>query len=190
MSEIILASASPRRKKLLKNLGLKFKIVPSSFTEDFSLKIPAKKLARHLSAGKAKVVAKNYPNGTVIGADTIVVHQNKILGKPHTKKEAARMLKILSGKMHTVITGYTIINLKNRKQVSKAVSARVKFRKLSECEIQKYVKNGEPLDKAGAYAIQENAMGFVEKVVGDYTTIIGLPLPALIKDLKKFGVKI
>lgn len=188
--QIILASASPRRKELLRKLGLKFKIVKSNFKEDLDLPLSPKRLVELLSYGKAAAVAKHFSTHTVIAADTVVVYQNKVLGKPHTPKEAVRMLKMLSGKHHSVFTGITVMNKSLGKKISLAVKSKVAFRDLSRGEITKYVKTGEPLDKAGAYAIQAGAAVFISKITGDYTNIIGLPIPALLQILKKFGIGI
>lgn len=190
MKSIILASASPRRKKLLKRLGIKFKVEPSDYKEDMKLKLKPKALAKYLSKEKAKAVAKNHKNSIIIGADTFIVLKGKILGKPQTATNAKRMLKNMSGKPHSVITGFTIIDTKRKKTISNAIESRVYFKKLTKKEIDDYVKSREPLDKAGAYAIQEGGAAMIEKVDGDYFNVVGLPLKDLAETLKALNVKI
>ncbi|PIR96494.1 MAG: septum formation protein Maf [Candidatus Doudnabacteria bacterium CG10_big_fil_rev_8_21_14_0_10_42_18] len=188
MQNIILASKSPRRKWLLKQLGLKFKVVPGNYKEDMTLKMPPAKLAEFLSFKKAEAIAKEYPKSIIISADTFVVLKGKALGKPKNLNEAKKMLKKLSGEVHTVMTGFTVMN--NKQIISKSVSTKVKFRKLPQKEITNYLRTTVFIDKAGAYAVQESGGIFVERISGDYTNIIGLPMPNLINELKKIGVKI
>ena len=187
--EIILASKSPRRKELLKKLGIKFKIDPSEYKEDMNLKLKPQGLAKRLSCEKAKAVAKKYKNAIIIAADTFIVFKGKLLGKPHTETEAKKMLKKLSGKSHSVITGFTIIDTRKKKIISKSVETKVYFKKLTQSEIDNYVKSKEPLDKAGAYAIQGLGAFLVEKIEGDYFNVIGLPLKTLAESLRNFNVK-
>lgn len=189
MKKIILASGSPRRKELLKKLGIKFEVVPSDYEEDMSLKLKPQELAKFLSLEKAKSVAKNYKNAIIISADTFVVFKGKYIGKPHSKIEAKRMLKDISGKSHLVITGFTIMDTKNKKTISKTVETKVYIKKLTPKEINAYAKTKEPLDKAGAYAIQGLGKSIVEKIEGDYSNVVGLPIYALAESLKKFGIK-
>lgn len=188
MKQIILASASPRRKELLKKIGLKFTVDVSRYKESSTLKLSPKKLAEFLSLQKAKEVAKRHKNAIIIAADTLVVLGNEILGKPHTKKVAKKMLMKLNGKSHLVITGFTIIDCDTNKTITKSVETKVYFRQLTLKEIDNYVKTKEPLDKAGGYGIQEKAASFVEKIDGDFFNVVGLPLNALTYELKKFGV--
>lgn len=187
MKRIILASASPRRKELLKKIGLKFTVDASKYKEDSILNMPPKKLANFLSLQKAKDVAKRYKNAIVIAADTLVVLGNEILGKPHTETGAKKMLMKLNGKVHLVITGFAIVDTDTNKTVTKSVETKVYFKQLTVKEIDNYVKTKEPLDKAGAYGIQEKASAFVEKIEGDFFNVVGLPLNALTCELKKFG---
>lgn len=146
------------------------------------------KLARFLSLEKAKAVAEKYKNVLIIAADTFIIFKGDILGKPHTKEEARRMLSLLNGKMHSVITGFTIIDTDSNKKISESVETKVCFKKLTEDEMKAYVKTGEPLDKAGAYAIQGLGSVFIKKIEGDYFNVMGLPLGSLTEALKKFGV--
>lgn len=188
MKTIILASASPRRKELLKKIGLEFKVDISRYREDATLELSPKKLAEFLSLQKAKDVAKRHKNAIIVSADTLVVLKNEILGKPRTAIEAKKMLGKLSGKTHLVITGFTIIDTKTNRTVTKSVETKVYFRKLTVKEIDDYVATKEPLDKAGAYGIQEKARAFVEKIEGDFFNVVGLPIKSLIRELKKFGI--
>ncbi len=187
---IILASTSPRRKEILKKTGLKFKVVATDYVEDLTLDLPPHKLAKFLSQEKAKAVAKRYTDALIIAADTFIVFQDRIFGKPNTDKEAMRMLKALNGNSHSVITGFTIIDTGCNKELSEAVETKVYFRKLTMDEIGAYVKSGEPLDKAGAYAIQGLGAVIVRKIEGDYFNVMGLPICELIQGLKKFGVTV
>lgn len=190
MKKVILASTSPRRKELLEKTGIPFIVEASNYKENMSLKLKPLELAKKLSRGKAEAVAKNHKGEDVIviGADTFVVLDNKILGKPHTPEKAKKMIKELSGRVHSLITGFTVINVESGKKVSKAVEGKVCFRSLTDKEIDDYIKTGEPLDKAGAYAIQGFGAALVKKIDGDYYGAIGLPLVPLIKELKKFGI--
>jgi septum formation protein len=190
MKTIILASASPRREELLKKIGLKFKAEPSNYEENISYELEPHELAKLLSLEKAKLVAKNHKNVLIIAADTLIVFEGKILGKPRTKTEAREMLERINGKPHSVITGFTIVDSGSNKALSRSVETKVHLRKLSSTEIDAYVKSQEPLDKAGAYAIQGLGSVIVEKIEGDYFNVVGLPLSALVESLKEFGVHI
>jgi septum formation protein len=189
MKTIVLASGSPRRKEILEKTGLPFVVDPSNFEEDLKQDLEPKELAKALSLGKAKDVAKRHKNAIVIGADSITLLNGKVLGKPHTIEKAIKMLLDLSGSTHSAITGYTIIDTESGKIFSDAVETKIYFRDLSKEEIEKYVATGEPLDKAGAYAIQGKGKKLVEKIEGDYYNVMGLPLSSLVKNLKKFGIK-
>ena len=186
--KLILASSSPRRKELLKMLGVKFKIIPSQIKEEeIDRNLSPKDYVRRLSYLKAFDVASKTSNAIVIGVDTVVVFENKILGKPQTKKKAIEMLKKLSGKMHLVITGITVINTATKQIAQDAVITKVKFGKLDKNLITKYVFTREPLDKAGAYGIQGKGSLSVESIDGDYFNVVGLPLYKLNRLLKNFG---
>ena len=190
MKKIILASGSPRRKEILGTTGLKFDISVSDYEEDLSMKKEPRALARFLSRKKAEDVAHKYKNALIIAADTFIVFKDNLLGKPHTAKEATRMLMMLNGKSHSVITGFTVLDTGTNKTVSKSIETKVYFKKTSQKEIKAYVDTKEPLDKAGAYAIQGLGALFVEKIEGDYLNVVGLPLAALSETLKGFGVTI
>lgn len=188
MRNLILASTSPTRKELMNRLGIPFGIEASSYEEDMTIKLEPQALAKQLSYGKAAAVACKYADAVVIGADTFAVHKGKLLGKPKDAEDAKRILKGLSGKTHDVITGFTIIDTKSGKKVSKAIVTKVRFRRLSESEIDGYIKTGEPMNKAAAYGMLGAAASFVEYIEGDWANIVGLPLAHLVKELHKFGV--
>jgi septum formation protein len=190
MRKIILASASPRRKEILATTGLGFTVCKSRYEEDLTISKEPRSLARFLSRKKAEAVAQMYSDAVIIAADTFIVYKNKLLGKPASPDDARRMLKMLSGKVHSVITGFTIIDSKNNKRISRSLETKVYFKKLTKGEINAYVRSGEPLDKAGAYAIQGRGAVFIEKIEGDFFNVVGLPVCALAESLKKFGIKI
>ena len=186
--KIILASTSPRRLKLLRGLGLKVKVVGSKVRESkFDISDP-EKLVNTLALTKAQEVARRTKNGLIVGADTVVVHGGKILGKPKNPEEAKYMLRELSGRTHEVLTGLAVIDASSSKTRVDFVRTKVKFRKLSEGEIASYVATDKPFDKAGAYAIQEKAGLFVERIDGCYFNVVGLPLSKLAELLKEFNV--
>ena len=188
--KFILASASPRRKELLKMLDCKFQIMPSKIEEKINFGLSPVENVKRLSGLKALNIASKIPAGIVIAADTDVVLNGKVLGKPKDKKEAYKMLKKLSGKEHRVITGITVIDAKTKKLLQDAVVTRVKFLELSKDLIERYIAAGESLDKAGAYGIQGKAALFVQSIKGDYFNVVGLPLAALSQLLKKFKVNL
>lgn len=147
-------------------------------------------LARFLSFKKAEAIATMHKNAVIIAADTFIVFQDRLLGKPHTEKEAKKMLAMLNGRTHSVITGFTVLDSDSAKKVSRSVETKVYFKKLTIKEINAYVRTGEPLDKAGAYAIQGLGSAFIKKIEGDFLNVVGLPLSALCRTLKKFGIHI
>jgi len=186
--KIILASTSPRRLELLRGLGLKVKVVGSRVKESkFDISDP-EELVKTLAMSKAQEVARRTRSGLVVGADTIVVLGGKILGKPRDSEEAKSMLRELSGKTHEVLTGLAVIDASSSKTRVDFVRTKVKFRKLTEEEIASYVAADNPFDKAGAYAIQEKAGLFVEKIDGCYFNVVGLPLAKLAEMLRGYGV--
>jgi len=185
---LILASASPRRKELLKQVGLEFIVDASNHPEDIHSNLSPEELVKTLSLEKARATAKKHPDAIIIAADTIGVLGGKIVGKPHTAEEARKMLQMLSGKSHSVITGLTVLDSALNKTATRTVETMVYIKQLSLVEIQNYLDTGESLDKAGAYAIQGLGAVIVEKIVGDYYNVVGLPLNALAECLKEFGV--
>lgn len=186
--KIVLASSSPRRRELLALTGLHFVVDWSNYEETFTPGVGSRLLARRLSHEKAKAAAKKYTDALLIAADTFIAYRHSFLGKPRTSREAIRMLSLLSGRSHNVVTGFTIIDAATGKRVSRSVQTKVRFRKLTKKEIISYVRTGEPMDKAGAYAIQGLGSLLVERIEGDYFNVIGLPLSALVEALKEFGV--
>ncbi len=167
---------------------MKFTVDTSEINEKQPAGLKPLELARTLSNNKAKAAAMRHAGSIIIAADTIGVLDGRILGKPQDASHARKMLAEMSGRCHRVITGFTVIDSATGRTVSRTVATKVYFRKLSRTEISSYVKTGEPLDKAGAYAIQGLGALLVERIEGDYTNVIGLPLCALAVVLKSFGV--
>lgn len=189
---IILASGSPRRRELLGNLGLKFDIMVDNSDEKFFAGEHPKDTVMRLALQKAQNVADKIEDAAiVIGADTVVSIDGKILGKPKDEEEAGLMLKQLSGRKHTVYTGVAAVNNATGFKVNEFEATDVKFRELSEDEINSYVKSGEPMDKAGAYGIQNLGALLVEGIDGDYFNVVGLPICRLGIILNRdFGVSV
>ena len=187
---VVLASSSPRRRELLEKTGLEFIVDAAEINEDHGRRMKPLELAKTISMEKAKAVAARHPCSIIIAADTFGLLGGRMLGKPRDKDEASDMLGRMSGKRHVVVTGFTILDTETGKTVSKAVETKVYLRKLAGEEIEAYVRTGEPLDKAGAYAIQGLGALLVEKIEGDYCNVIGLPLISLALELKKFGVNL
>jgi septum formation protein len=187
---IILASASPRRKEILAKTGLKFKVDESAYEETIVAGLKPDSLARFFSREKARDVARRHRNALVIAADTIIVSRGRLFAKPRTVEEAREMLNTLSGKAHSVITGFTIIDTGSKMELSRSVKSKVFFKRLGSDEIDAYIRSGEPLDKAGAYGIQGLGAVLIRKIEGDFFNVVGLPLYALSESLKKFGIKV
>lgn len=188
MKKIILASSSPERKKLLEKAGLIFKVIPSNYEEDMTLEMEPRDLAMFLSKGKGEDVANKINEAIVISADTFVYFNNQFIGKPHTEEKAFATLRTLSGNTHSVITGFTIIDTKENKTISKAVETKVSFKELSDEEINNYIKEGDPLNYAGSYTLNDIFDKFIEKIEGDHNNVIGLPLDDVLNTLKEFSV--
>lgn len=186
MSRLILATSSPRRKELFDKFNIDYLDVESTAIEKLSSTDTPLQFAMSLAFSKAYNVAKLYEKDIVIGADTIVVHNGQILGKPCDEKDAFRMLQFLSGDVHQVITGLSIINLSANIKVVDYDITKVKFRDLSSNIIQKYIETKEPLDKAGSYGIQGFGGLLVERICGSYYNVIGLPLVRLDELLTKY----
>lgn len=173
---IVLASQSPRRSNLLRLIGLEFKVHPSDYHEiNYTDQSPAQTVLRH-AREKARSVARSYDDAWIIGADTIVVLDQIILGKPQNREEAVQMLEMLSGKTHLVYTGYCIYNSSNHKNISNYETTRVSFRRLSGEMIGHYIDHYPPFDKAGSYGIQDFSAVFVEKLEGCFYNVVGFPL--------------
>ena len=184
---LILASASPRRADLLSQIGLTFEVYPSNVQEPTPQNdISPKVVTQQLASLKAKDVAKRYTEGIVIGADTLVSYKKELLGKPQNGKQALQMLTKLSNKCHRVVTGVSLINLKENREITWSEVTKVYFRKISKDEIQHYINSGEASDKAGAYGIQGRGAAFVERIEGCYFNVVGLPLASLVEQLMDF----
>lgn len=182
MGKIILASSSPRRQNILKETKLKFEVKPSRYEEDHTQTVFSYDFIEKLAYNKALEVAQRTPEeALVIGADTMVVIDNEILGKPKDEEEAISMLKRLSGRKHMVVTAIAVINTKAHTVKKTSVTSFVEFETLTEPMIQSYVRDYKPLDKAGAYGIQELPSGFVKNVEGSFKNIIGLCPEALME---------
>lgn len=175
--KIILASASPRRRELLKYAVPEFDVIPADIDETLPADTPAEKSAEYLAVQKAKHIAALYPDSLVIGSDTVVISEGEILGKPRDEADAARMLKKLSGKTHSVITGVCVVC--GTKCESFSQETRVKFYPLSDDEIAAYIATGDPMDKAGAYGIQSGGCILAEGIEGDFFNVVGLPVARL-----------
>ena len=205
MSQIILASASPRRKELLEQIGLEFEICPAKGEEVITKSIP-EEVVMELSKQKAEEVAamvssfgEEHKDITtpsdilVIGADTVVAYDGKILGKPQDEADAKRMLTMLSGNTHSVFTGVTLVLIDKSGRAGELVffeKTDVKMYPMTEAEIDRYVATGEPMDKAGSYAIQGKCAIHIEKIDGDYNNVVGLPIARIYQELKKIGIDI
>lgn len=186
MKKIILASASPRRKELLEQIGLSFQIEPARGEEHITSVIP-REVVEELSYQKAMEVARLHKeeDTLILGADTIVVYEDKIMGKPADEEEAREMLRKLSGKTHCVFTGVTAVLWENQKKTVRTFSEKteVTFYPMSEEEIMFYVKTREPMDKAGAYGIQGIGAKFIQAIHGDYNNVVGLPVARLYQEV-------
>ena len=185
---LILASASPRRSELLAVVVPQFEVVISSADETVDEAVTPEERVMIVAKRKAEKVRETHPHDVIIGADTLVFLDGEPLGKPENKEEAVAMLKKLSGRVHQVVTGVCVISERGVK--TQFECSEVEFLPLSEARIKKYVETGEPLDKAGAYAIQGGAADFVKKLDGNLTNVIGLPIPLLARLLKQAGVKL
>lgn len=183
---LILASASPRRKDILSQAGYTFEITPSEVDETPHPNEQPKNLALRLALNKALFASKKLKNALVIGADTLVVLENKIFGKPTTQKEACEFLAALSGKTHTVISAYALVLAPTQIILHDEECALVSFHTLTKLQIEEYVQTGEPMDKAGAYAYQGIGAMFIKAIKGAPETIIGLPLEKLRPHLEKW----
>ena len=188
--QLVLASASPRRRELLQQIGLKFQVIPSQVEEQVVAGETPEEHVVRLSLDKATEVAnRDHVSGRwFIGSDTIVLCDHQILGKPRDESHAETMLKQLSGREHQVLSGYAVIDRQTGEQRTEAVSTKVWFRQLTETEITGYIATGEPADKAGAYAIQGLGICFVARIEGSYTNVVGLPLCKLTLAMKELGV--
>ena len=186
--DIILASASPRRKELLTSLGLRFSVADSGVDEtDDAAENPAK-FAADLAIQKAEAVASRMPRSLILGADTVVVVDHRILGKPTDDADARRMLQRLRSRWHRVVTGVAVLDALTGKRAVSVVETRVKMASYSDRDIEEYVMSGEPLDKAGSYAIQGLGGRLVDAIEGCYTNVVGLPVCEVARLFEQFGI--
>jgi nucleoside triphosphate pyrophosphatase len=184
---LVLASRSPRRQSLLRQIGLKFETRESGVAEEFPPGQDPHKTVAVLSERKASAVGQSYADAIILGADTVVVIGGALLGKPGDPDEASRMLGLLSGKTHEVLTGITLLDRPSNKRITAVERTRVTFRELSSGEIAEYVSSGSPMDKAGAYGIQDDLGAvFVERVEGCFYNVVGLPLMRFYVTLRDF----
>lgn len=183
---MILASASPRRKEILENFGFSFKTIVKNIDET-SDKAKAEEKILEIAEKKARAAAIDFPDENVVGADTVVVVDGKILGKPKNEEEAFSMLKSLSGRSHEVITAFSFININKNISYSDYEITKVYFKNLTDDEINWYINTKEPMDKAGAYGIQGKGAFFVEKIEGDFFSVMGFPLGKFVRFLNKTG---
>ena len=184
---IILASQSPRRRELLKRIGIEnFKVIPAQGEELATRTLTPDQLVEELSQRKCAEVAAAHPKDLVIATDTVVSVHNRVLGKPRSEEDAARMLAALSGKLHLVYTGVTVA--KEGRTLTQHEVTSVRFRTLTQADIIRYIATGEPMDKAGAYGIQGYGSVLVEGISGDYYNVMGLPVCRLARMLARFGV--
>jgi septum formation protein len=184
---LILASASPRRTELLRQLSLNFKVVPAAVDEIHHEQLTARELAQLNAYRKARAVAKKFPDTLVLAADTLVYLETTLFGKPATLEGAFHMLEQLQGRTHEVITGICLLHLRTHRQAIFAESTSVTFHALDEARIRRYLNRVNPLDKAGAYAIQEDGDMIVENIAGSYTNVVGLPLERLTTELQAWA---
>jgi septum formation protein len=188
LPEIILASSSPRRRQLLRQIGIEhIVVVPDVDETPIPGEAPAD-LVRRLSQRKVRSVAEGRTHGIVLGSDTIVVLDGAVLNKPVDPQEAFSMLRRLSGHTHTVYTGYSLVDIDNDREITSFETADVTFRQLEDDEIEAYIATGSPLDKAGAYGIQDDyGAVFIEKICGDYYSVVGLPITRVYLALRELA---
>jgi septum formation protein len=189
---IVLASASPRRQELLKNAGIKFVVRPANIEEVPHPGEGAVYFAERMARDKARAIRASAPHSVVLGADTIVVARDQVLGKPTDAADAVRMLRLLSNRQHFVITGVCLIgpdSQGNDFEDVRSEKTAVYFTPLTDTEIRDYIATGEPMDKAGAYAIQGGASRWISKIEGDYSNVVGLPVDLVLRMLWEHGVR-
>ena len=184
---LILASASPRRAELLRLLDIEFRVVPSEASELHDDQFTASEIAQLNAYRKARAVAKKFPDALVIGSDTLVYLGTKLFGKPASQEEAYRMLKELAGQMHQVVTGICLMHLRSHRERTFSDITEVRFRPLKPAHIQHYLAQMNPLDKAGAYAIQDGGELIIEEISGSFSNVVGLPVERLRQELKAWN---
>lgn len=191
---LILASSSPRRRELIQMLGLPVRYMTSGADEIFPQQLTPAEIVKYLSIKKAEHVREQvqlrHLDGIIVGADTIVVYHDRILGKPRSKEEACEMLQSLQGQAHDVFSGIACVDAKSGRTVSSFRRTRVWMRKLTEQQIEAYVASGEPMDKAGAYGIQGKGALLIDRIEGDYFNVVGLSIVLLSEMLRDFGIEV
>jgi septum formation protein len=185
MKKIILASSSPRRQKLLSTIINNFEVIPQSFDETKFELSPKSFSLQQLSLLKAKSIYLQDKSALIISADTVVIYENEIMGKPKSREDAFRMLKKLSGKTHYVMTGVAVLDYESKNSLTDCGITYVSFNELSDDEIYNYIDCKKPFDKAGSYGIQELPQNFVKDINGDFDNVVGLPIKILIKMIEK-----
>jgi septum formation protein len=183
---VILASASPRRRQLLEATGLPFDVVESGYEEDNHLDLPPDRLVKHLAEGKAAWVAERHPDAIVIAADTLVILDGRVMGKPSGSAEVGEMITALSGRWHSVFTGLALARAGRTETAH--TETRVHFKDLSPQFVERYSRLSDPLDKAGAYGIQTTGALFIDRIEGDYNGVVGLPMALVAQRLKTLGI--
>ena len=191
MRKIILASASPRRRELLEQGGIPFTVIPSQAEEKITTEQPGQAVEELSYLKCSDIYEKSLGDVLVIGADTVVASEGKILGKPSSQKDAVKMLQSLQGREHELYTGVTIMAREGNENRKKTFHEKTKvvFYPMSDEEIRSYVNTGEPMDKAGAYGIQGKSAVFIKEISGDYNNVVGLPLARLYQELKNMGIE-
>ena len=189
MKKIVLASGSPRRSELLEQIGVVFEVHKAEGEEVITSTVPSEAV-KELALQKAEEVAEKWQGDVIIGADTVVAAEGQILGKPENREDALRMLRLLSGKEHEVITGVAVILRESGKLVHFAETTKVRVYPMTGAQMERYAGSGEPADKAGAYGIQGKCAVYIEKIAGDYNNVVGLPVAALYQKLTKSGIEI
>ncbi|MFZ2192940.1 MAG: Maf family protein [Candidatus Moraniibacteriota bacterium] len=188
--KIILASGSARRKALLEQVGLEFEVRESEYDEDMKAMSDPYDLVKFLALKKGEDVARHYEDAIIISGDTFTIFDGKFIGKPKDEKNAFETLSNFSGKVHEIVSGFSIIDTKNKRVINDFGKAFVKFRNLSEEEIADYVATSEPLSRGGSYGMMELGSVLIESIEGDFYSVIGLPLNKIYPELKKMGVDI
>ncbi len=185
---LILASRSPRRRELLERMGISFQVMEPEVEEELGRGETPRAFVERIAREKATEVAQRAPGAWVLGADTVVVLGEEVLGKPRDEEEAASMLRRLSGRVHKVLTAFSLLNLAEGRSFQGVEETKVKFIPLQEADIRWYVSTGEPLGKAGAYAIQGAGGAFIEWIKGSYTNVVGLPVAQILGPLREIGI--
>ncbi|MEK7161108.1 MAG: Maf family protein [Patescibacteria group bacterium] len=190
MRQIILASVSPRRKEIFKSFGIKFKAIDSGYEEILQKHLTHEQQVVFLAVGKAKAAAKKFPKAIIVSADTMVLFGSKIIGKPKNIKDAEKMLRSFSGKTQIIMTGVAVLDAQTGQVLTHVEKSSLLFKKLTKADIAEYIKHGKPLDKAGGYNLQGYGFNLIQKIDGDFTNNLGLPMGVVYNFLQQLGIKI